>query len=149
MVPPVIVLYVMLAGIIAARAAGALGVTAIDSRPVATRAGLALMFLFTGIAHFTRTRADLVRMVPPALPNPELLVTLTGVAEIAGAVGLLVPATARASAWALAALLAAMFPANVYASRTQHTIGGRPHTPMLIRAPMQVLWIGLLIWSAR
>ena len=143
-----IVLYVMLGGILAARAAGALGVTAIDSWPAATRAGLALMFLFTGIAHFTRTRADLVRMVPPALPNPELLVTLTGVAEIAGAVGLLVPAFARASAWALAALLVAMFPANVHASRTQHTIGGRPHTPMLIRAPMQVLWIGLLIWSA-
>lgn len=144
-----IVLYVMLGGIIAARAAGAVGVPAFDSWPAATRAGLALMFVFTGIAHFTRTRADLVRMVPPALPNPELLVTLTGVAEIAGAVGLLVPSTARMSAWALAALLVAMFPANIYASRTRHMIGGRPHTPMGIRAPLQVLWIVLLIWSVR
>lgn len=144
-----IVLYVMLGGIIAARAAGAVGVPALDSWPAAIRAGLALMFVFTGIAHFTRTRADLVRMVPRALPNPELLVTLTGVAEIAGAVGLLVPSTARMSAWALAALLVAMFPANIYASRTRHTIGGRPHTPMGIRAPLQVLWIVLLIWSVR
>ena len=132
----------------AARAARALGLPALDSWQSATRAGLALMFLFTGAAHFNRARTDLVRMVPPALPNPELLVTLTGIAEIAGAVGLLVPATARVSAWALAALLVAMFPANVYASRTQQTIGGRPHTQMIIRAPLQVLWIGLLIWSA-
>jgi uncharacterized membrane protein len=139
----------MLGGIIAARAAGALGVAAFDSWQVATRAGLALMFVFTGIAHFNRTRADLVRMVPPVLPNPELLVTLSGVAEIAGAVGLLVPVTARLSAWALAALLVSMFPANVYASRTEHTIAGRPHTPMIVRAPLQVFWIALLIWSAR
>jgi len=145
----VIVLYVMVAGILAARGAGALGVIALDGWPVATRAGLALMFVFTGVAHFTRTRQDLVRMVPPSLPSPELLVTLTGVAEIAGAIGLLVPVTARVSAWALAALLAAMFPANVHASRTQHTIGGRPHTPMIIRAPLQMLWIALLLWPAR
>jgi uncharacterized membrane protein len=145
----VIVLYVMLGGILAARAAGALGVSSLDSWLLATRAGLALMFVFTGIAHFTRTRADLVRMVPPSLPNPGLLVTLTGIAELAGAIGLLIPSLARFAAWALAALLVAMFPANVYASRTQHTIGGRPHTPMMIRAPMQVLWIALLMWSAK
>jgi len=138
----------MLGGILAARAAGFLGVAALDDWVVSTRVGLALMFLFTGVAHFNRTRADLVRMVPPALPNPELLVTLTGVAELAGAVGLLIAPLARISAWALAALLVAMFPANVYASRTAHTIGGRPHTPMIIRAPLQVLWIGLLIWCA-
>src|SRR5262245_25721520 len=115
----------MLGGILAARAAGAIGISALESWVVSTRVGLALMFLFTGVAHFTRTRADLVRMVPPALPNPELLVTLTGIAELAGAIGLLVPPLARLSAWALAALLVAMFPANVYASRTQHTIAGR------------------------
>ena len=139
----------MLGGILAARAAGALGVSSLDGWLPAARAGLALMFVFTGIAHFTRTRADLVRMVPPSLPNPELLVTLTGIAELGGAIGLLIPSLARFSAWALAALLVAMFPANVYASRTQHTIGGRPHTPMIIRAPMQVFWIVLLIWSVR
>ena len=144
-----IVLYVMLGGILASRAAGALGVTALDSWMAATRAGFALMFVFTGIAHFTKTRNDLVRMVPPALPRPDVLVTLTGVAEIAGAAGLLVPSLARVSAWALAALLVAMFPANIHASRTEHTIAGRPHTPMVIRAPLQVLWIALLIWSAR
>lgn len=142
-----IVLYVMLAAITAARIAGLLGVDALDSWHSAVRAGLAVMFIFTGVAHFTKTRADLIRMVPPQLPAPGLLVTLTGIAEVLGAVGLLIPGVYRLAGWLLAVLLVAMFPANIHASRTAHTIGGRPHTPMVLRLPLQVLWIGLLIWS--
>ncbi len=142
-----IVFYVMVAGILVARGAGALGVAALADWPSATRAGLAVMFVFTGVAHFTRTRADLVRMVPPQLPSPELLVTLTGLAELAGAAGLLIPAFATPAALALIVLLVAMFPANIYADRTNHRIGGRPHTPMVLRLPLQLLWIGLLWWS--
>ncbi|MGH7548086.1 MAG: hypothetical protein ACREMM_07920 [Gemmatimonadales bacterium] len=71
-------LYVMLAGILAARGAGALGVAPLDDWQAATRAGLALMFVFTGVAHFTRTREALVCMVPPQLPSAGALVTLTG-----------------------------------------------------------------------
>ena len=142
-----IVFYVMLVAILIARAAGLVGVEVLDNWHAATRAGLAVMFVFTGIAHFTKTRADLVRMVPPQFPAPELLVTLTGMAEILGAIGLLIPGLARLAAWSLAALLVAMFPANIYAARSEHTIGGRPHTPLILRLPMQVIWIGLLIWS--
>ena len=61
-------------------------------------------------------RAELVAMVPPALPAPELLITLTGVAELAGAIGLLWRPTATAAAAGLSALLIGMFPANVYAA---------------------------------
>jgi len=139
--------YVMVAGILAARALGALGWSPLDDWRMATRYGLSLMFLFTAAAHFApRTRADLIRMVPPLLPRPDLLVTLTGLAEFAGAIGLL---TARAplAAYCLMLLLVAMFPANVYASRIDHRIGGRPHTPMVLRAPLQLLWIALLWWS--
>jgi hypothetical protein len=68
-----IVFAVMLAGILVARLAGWLGFSALDDWHAATRAGLALMFIFTGTAHFTRTRADLVRMVPPTLPYPDAL----------------------------------------------------------------------------
>jgi uncharacterized membrane protein len=144
-----IVFYVMVAGILAARAAGALGIGALADWAGATRAGLALMFVFTGLAHFTKTRDDLVRMVPPQLPRPGVFVTLTGVAELAGAGGLLVPALARTAAVALIVLLVAMFPANIYAARTGHLIDGRPHTPMFFRLPLQVLWIGLLWWSTQ
>ena len=140
--------YVMLAGIALARVAGEVVGPPFDTWEGATRGGLALMFVFTGLAHFTRTRADLVRMVPPQLPRPEALVTLTGIAELAGAVGLLVPSLARGAAYGLMALLVAMFPANIYAARIGHVIGGRPHTRMTLRLPLQLLWIGLLWWSA-
>jgi uncharacterized membrane protein len=123
-----IAFYVMLAGILLARAAGYLGVPSLGDWHAATRVGMAVMFIFTGLAHFTRTRGDLVKMVPPQLPSPHHLVTLTGIAELAGAVGLLIPSTARLAAYGLMALLVALFPANIHAARTGHTIAGRPHT---------------------
>lgn len=111
-------LVVMLAGWVGFRLAGTLGFAPADSTLGALRFALALMFAFTAAAHFgPRMRATLVRMVPPKLPNPALLVTLTGLAELAGAVGLLVPPLVRPAAWALAALLVAMTPAKVYAAR--------------------------------
>jgi uncharacterized membrane protein len=138
--------YVMLAGILLARMAGVLGLDALSNWAMATRVGLSLMFVFTGIAHFTSTRADLVRMVPPQLPRPDLLVTVTGIAELAGAVGLLITPLTRPAAIGLIVLLVVMFPANIHAARTNHTIGGRPHTRMAVRLPLQLLWIGLLWW---
>ena len=141
--------YVMLGGIAVARGLGALGWSLLDDWQMATRVGLAVMFVFTGAAHFTRTRQDLIRMVPPLLPSPGALVTLTGIAELAGAVGILLPTVARWAAYGLILLLVALFPANVYASRIGHRIGGRPHTRMAFRLPLQVLWIGLLWWSVR
>jgi len=141
--------YVMLAAIVAARSVGALGGRPLDDWRIATRVGLAIMFVFTGVAHFTRTREDLVRMVPPQLPNPRMLVTLTGIAEFAGAVALVVPFLARSAAYGLILLLVALFPANVHAAQTGQTIRGRPHTPLMFRLALQLVWIGLLWWSVR
>jgi len=93
-------------------------------------------------AHFAAKRGDLIAMVPPVFPRPDLLLTLTGVLEFAGAVGLLVPATARLAAGCLAALLLVMFPANVYAARRQLTIGGQKVPALLPRALMQIVFLG-------
>jgi uncharacterized membrane protein len=139
--------YVMLAAILLARLLGATAVPALATWEAATRAGLAVMFFFTAAAHFTRTRADLIRMVLPVLPRPDILVTLTGVLELAGATGLLVPATARGAAFGLIALLVAMLPANIHAARSGGTLRGKSVTPLAIRAPLQLLWIALLAWS--
>src|SRR5690606_4466798 len=73
-------------------------------------------------------------------PRPDLLVTATGALEVAGAVGLLVPATRVAAAVCLAALLLVMFPANVRAARGV-THPAAPRTPLLPRALMQVLFV--------
>jgi uncharacterized membrane protein len=110
-VEPLIVLVVTTAALLAA---GAGGVSRLRPWPVALRGGLAAMFVLTGVAHFVGKRAELVAMVPPALPAPELLVTVTGVLELAGAAGLLRARTAPWAAAGLSALLVAMFPANVH-----------------------------------
>src|SRR5262245_2674855 len=77
----------------------------------ALRIALAAMFLLTASAHWGKRRADLIRMVPAAFSRPDLLVTITGICEIAGAIGLLIPGLAPIAAIGLALLLIAMFPA--------------------------------------
>lgn len=80
-------------------------------------------------------------MVPPRLPRPDLLVTLTGILELAGAAGLLIPATMRWAAAGLALLMLAMFPANVSAARRRLSLAGRPVTPLVPRTLLQVLFV--------
>ena len=109
------------------------------------RGALAAMFLLTASAHWGRRRPDLVRMVPPRFPRPELLVTLTGLAELTGALGLLWPPLAPWAAAGLAVLLVALFPANVHASRARLTIGGRPVTPLAPRLLMQLVFLAAVL----
>jgi uncharacterized membrane protein len=105
-------------GSLAARVVGWLGVDYVDSWPAAIAVGLALMFVMTGVVHFVPgMRRDMIAIVPPRLPEPALLVTVTGALELLGAVGLLYPPTRVAAAVCLFALMLVMFPANVYASR--------------------------------
>ena len=112
------------------------------------RAALGVMFLLTASAHWGKRRGDLVRMVPPALPRPELLVTFTGVLEILGAIGLFVPITARAACICLALLLVALFPANIHAAHKHLTIAGRPVPGLPVRAAIQLVFISTLIAAA-
>ena len=140
---------VFVAGTVLARATGWLGWDALDSWSAALRVGLALMFLLTASAHFQQPRrSGLIAMVPPQLPRPDLLVTVTGVLEILGAIGLLVPATYRTAAWCLAALLLLLFPANVSAAQRKLHLGTRPVTPLGVRTPMQVIWCAALVFVA-
>ena len=107
----------------------------------ALRLSLGGIFLLTASAHWGRRRPDLIRMVPPALPRPDLLVTLTGVCEILGALGLMMPSVAPYSALGLSLMLLAMFPANVHAARERLAIGGRPVTRLGPRAVIQVVFV--------
>jgi uncharacterized membrane protein len=144
-------LIVMVAGWVAFRLLGAAGLLhAASSWSTALRFALAAMFTLTAFSHFLPgTRQDLVRMVPPRLPNPGLLVTVTGALEFLGAMGLLVPPLIRASAYALILLLLALLPANVHAARMRLLVAGRPATPLVVRVPLQLFWMGALWWVAR
>jgi uncharacterized membrane protein len=140
------VLIVLVGSLLVFRALGAFGIARFASWKEATRHALAVLFLFTASAHFTGMRHDMARMVPAAVPWPEAVVAFTGACEIAGAIGLLVPRLQRAAGLALIVFLVAVFPANVRAAREGVTLGGRAATPLVWRAPMQVLLIGLVYW---
>jgi uncharacterized membrane protein len=138
------VLIILFGSLAIYRAVGALGVPQFLDWTTCARYALATMFVFTGLSHFTSMRKDFVAMVPPSLPNPELLVTLTGVLELAGAAGLLLDTTRTLAAYGLIALLIAMFPANWHAARQGLTLRGRPVTTLSIRVPMQLIFI---VWA--
>ncbi len=137
---PLIVLVVVAAGLYAGRAAG---VRRLRPWTVPLRGGLAAMFVLTGLSHFVGKRDELVAMVPPDLPAPELLVTLTGLLELAGAVGLVWAPTARAAAGGLALLLVAIFPANVYAIR--NGLVSSAFDELLPRTLLQVVFLAATV----
>jgi uncharacterized membrane protein len=115
----------------------------------ALRPALAIMFLLTASAHWGAKRVDLLRMVPPVFGRPALWVTVTGLLEIAGAIGLLIPATATLAASGLALLLLAMFPANMQAARLHLTIGGRAVPKLRRRALIQVIFLICVLLASR
>jgi uncharacterized membrane protein len=104
------------------------------------------MFLFTGASHFTGMKHDFAAMIPAPLPEDLWVIYLTGIFEIAGAVGLLIPRTRRLAGICLVLLLVAMFPANVNAALNEVPLRGEAATPLWIRTPMQLLYIGM-VWS--
>lgn len=128
--------------------AGLAGVTVFRDFGFVLRAALAMMFFLTASAHWGRRRPDLIRMVPPVFPRPDLLVTITGVLEIVGAIGLLLPGTARASSICLILLLVALFPANVRAARQHLTIAGKRVPSLPVRSIIQLVFIATLIATA-
>lgn len=111
---------------------------------------LALAFIGMGITHFfPAVQRTMAAMIPPALrwegvANPRNLVLFTGVCEIAGGVGLLVPATVVVAALCLIVFLVAVFPANVYAAAHKERFG-RAAFPLVPRALGQIVLIALLV----
>jgi uncharacterized membrane protein len=139
---PLLVLVISAAAL---RGAGFLGVTALNNLDLPLRGGLFLMFMVTASARWGSGRADLIRMVPSGLPRPDVLVSVTGVLEILGALGLLISATTTLAAVCLSILLVAMFPANVRAARERLTIFGRPAPGVLLRGAIQAIFLASLI----
>jgi uncharacterized membrane protein len=138
-------LIVLTSAFVLLRLAGLAGVGALDEVSLPLRIAVALMFLLTASAHWGKRRADLVAMVPAWMPRPDLAVTSTGALEVAGAVGILVPAVAPYAAIGLGLLLVAMFPANVHAARAKLTLDGRPVTPLPQRSALQLIFLAAVL----
>ncbi|MGV3731197.1 MAG: DoxX family protein [Sphingopyxis sp.] len=113
--------------------------------PHAAALGATLCFLFTASGHFLLDE-QMAGMLPPWTPYRLELVWATGVIEIAIALGLALPGTRRAAAWAAIAVLCLFFPANIYAALVAAPVGGHVLGPayLVVRGPVQlflILWI--------
>jgi uncharacterized membrane protein len=144
-----LVLILLLATWLLFRAVGAAGVHVLASWQHSALYALAVMFVFTATAHFNTMKHDLAQMIPSYFPRPLRIVYITGVFELLGAAGLVLPQFRRLAGISLIALLVGMFIANVNAAQRGVTLRGKPPTPLWLRAPMQILLIALLWWSTR
>ena len=103
----------------------------------------ALPLLVSGIfLHFIRATTT-ASIIPPLLPAPLFLVFITGLLEIAGAIGLFVPRFRQAAALCIAIMMVAVFPANVYAAGK--VIDGLQMPSVAVRAAMQIVYIVLVL----
>lgn len=113
---------------------------------------LGLFFVGAGLSHFTAP-GFFRQIVPPMLPAPDLLVALSGVAEIVLGTAVAIPATRRWAAWGLVALLVAVYPANVYQAWADPTLVDPPawmgqpsQAALYARLPLQFV---LVYWAWR
>jgi uncharacterized membrane protein len=107
-------------------------------------------FVFAGAMHFVKPRVYR-QIVPPYLPAPEALVYLSGVAEAAGGLGLMLPPTRSHARWWLVATLLAIFPANVHMAQHPEQY---PRIPggarsLKLRLPFQALFILWVLAAGR
>lgn len=105
---------------------------------------LAIAYFGVGVVHL-RSPEGFLPIMPDFVPFPRAVVLATGVAEIAGAIGLMVPQLRRAAAWGLAAYAVAVFPANIKHAIAGVALGGEVlgwgyHGPRLLAQPVIVWW---------
>lgn len=128
-------------------------VTTIDVVQLVVTILLAVTFIGMGANHFVPSRArGMAAMIPPWIKgdgwrSAKSLVRITGVCEIAGGAGLLVPWTHVLAAIALAVFLVAVFPANAYAAANRERFG-RAAIPLIPRLIAQILLIAILVFVA-
>ena len=115
------------------------------SKSLRGRLSLAFLFIFTGMSHFFMP-AEMAQMLPPIMPFRVEIIYVTGVLEILGAIGLLIPRLAQLASLALIVFLMGVLPANIYSAITYVDFGAHNLGPvyLLVRVPFQVF----LIWWA-
>jgi uncharacterized membrane protein len=114
------------------------------------RVAAGIAFVIASVPHFT-SPARYLPMMPPFVPSPLTMIYVSGAAELLGGIGLLIPRTARLAAWLLAALLVAIFPANIYVAISGVNAAGLPSSPWYTwsRLPFQLVFVWWVLVSVR
>lgn len=130
---------------------------AISRARTVARIVLAAAYLAVGIIHL-RSPAGFLPIVPDWVPYPREVVLATGVAEIAGAIGLMIPRLRLAAAWGLAAYAVCVYPANIKHAIEGVAVSGQVlgwgyHGPRLLAQPVIIWWAlwagGITDWPFR
>jgi len=113
---------------------------------------LAALFLFAGTIHL-RDPEVFLPVMPPWIPLHIVCIQISGVFELLGGIGLLIPShrIQFLAGWGLALLLVAVFPANIYMAMAQIQIHGFPPQPWMAwaRLPLQPLLVIAVLWATR
>ena len=111
---------------------------------------LTAVMVAIGITHFVSPEG-FVAIVPEVLPAKLALVYLSGVAEICGGLGLILPRTRRAAGLGLILLYLAVFPANINMTINHLPLAGKPVPTLLLwlRLPLQAVLIAWAYWMTR
>lgn len=105
---------------------------------------LAAFYLGAGILHL-KSPQGFISIVPSFVPRPAEVVWFTGLSEIAGAIGLMIPRLQKAAGIGLALYAICVFPANINHALNQIDVGGLPnswwyHGPRFVLQPILVWW---------
>jgi uncharacterized membrane protein len=109
---------------------------------------LASFFVLAGDNHFLNAGPYLA-MMPPYLPWHAGLIIVSGIAEIAGGLGILITKTRRLAGWGLIALLVAVFPANIQVALHGWPGVQIPQWTLWARLPLQGVLIAWVYWACR
>jgi len=110
---------------------------------IVLRVLVALPLVVSGVfLHFFRAQLT-ASIIPPVFPAHVFLAILTGVLEIAGAIGLFVPRLRRAAAFWIAVMMVAIVPANIYSAG--QLVDGFQFPGVPVRTAMQIVYIVLVL----
>jgi len=104
---------------------------------------MATLYILAGLNHFRVPRLYR-RMIPPGLPSPKVLNSISGLAEVLLGIALCISTVSSWAAWGIIALLVAVFPANVFMYTNEHVAPGIPKWLLLLRLPLQ---LALIAWA--
>ena len=121
----------------------------LDKKPIFRRM-MSFFMIAAGISHFI-IPGQYIKIVPGVLPNPAAIVYVSGVFEILGGIGLLVPQVSALAAWGLVLLFIAVYPANLNMAINGIEIENIPNTWWFqaIRLPLQFVLIAWAWWLTK
>lgn len=124
-----------------------LGAWASDLRRLG-RFGLTLILVMTSSAHFISAE-HMMLMLPDWVPARMALIYATGVLELILAIGLWIPRSMQNAGFAIALMLVAFLPANIYAALNSLPYGGAEMGPsyLLVRVPYQIFLVWWTVWA--